>query len=65
VFEVTQRGETVWEWNNPFVTTVRGSQASVAIWRAHRYAPDHPALRGKTLEPDRFRALNTLHGLAD
>jgi hypothetical protein len=65
VFEVTRRGETVWEWHNPFVQTVRGAQASVAIWRAHRYGPDHPALKGRDLDPDRFRALNALHGLAD
>ncbi len=64
VFEVTARGEMVWEWHNPFVTTVRGAQASVAIWRAHRYAPDHPALRGRDLDAGRFRALNELHGLA-
>jgi hypothetical protein len=64
VFEVTKRGETVWEWNNPFVQTVRGSQASVAIWRAHRYAPDHPALQWRDLDPARYRQINSLYGLA-
>jgi hypothetical protein len=43
---------------------VRGSQTSFALWRAHRYAPDHPALNGRDLGPDRFAALNAMHGLA-
>ncbi|HXQ47316.1 MAG TPA: aryl-sulfate sulfotransferase [Caulobacteraceae bacterium] len=63
VFEVTRRGETVWEWHNPFAETVRGSQTSFALWRAHRYAPDHPALAGKDLDPARYRALNDQFGL--
>ncbi len=63
VFEVTRRGETVWEWHNPFAQTVRGSQTSFALWRAHRYAPDHPALKGRDLNPARFAALNAMHGL--
>jgi hypothetical protein len=63
LFEVTRRGETVWEWHNPFAQTVRGNQTSFAIWRAHRYAPDHPALKGRELDAGRFRALNALHGL--
>jgi hypothetical protein len=53
----------VWEWNNPFVQTIRGAQRSFLLWRAHRYSPDHPALAGRDLDPDRFRALNRLHGL--
>ena len=64
IFEVTRRGETVWEWHNPFAQTVRGNQTSFALWRAHRYAPDHPALSGQDLDPARHRALNELHGLA-
>jgi len=30
----------------------------VSVFRAHRYAPDHPALQGKDLDPDRYAALN-------
>ncbi|HWA60896.1 MAG TPA: aryl-sulfate sulfotransferase [Caulobacteraceae bacterium] len=63
VFEVTRRGETVWEWHNPFAQAVRGSQTSFALWRAHRYAPDHPALAGNDLDPARHAALNRMHGL--
>jgi hypothetical protein len=63
IFEVTRAGETVWEWHNPFPQTVRGNQRSFLLWRAHRYSPDHPALAGRDLTPDGFRALNRMHGL--
>jgi hypothetical protein len=63
VIEVTRRGETVWEWHNPFAQAVRGGQVSFALWRAHRYAPDHPALKDRVLDPARHRALNEQHGL--
>jgi hypothetical protein len=63
ILEVTRRGETVWEWHNPFAQTVRGSQTSFALWRAHRYAAEHPALLGKHLDPERYQALNAQFGL--
>jgi hypothetical protein len=34
------------------------------LWRAHRYSPDHPALRGRELDPARHAAINRMHGLA-
>lgn len=70
IFEVTARGEVVWEWITPFV--VRGSDqpavvgaasSSVAIFRAHRYPPDYPGLAGRELDPGRHVALNRMHGL--
>jgi hypothetical protein len=64
IFEVTREGETVWEWHNPFVHAVRGDQLCYFLWRAHRYAPDHPALRGRSLDPERYRELNEASGLA-
>ena len=64
LFEVTRRGETVWEWHNPFVETVRGTQLSFMLWRAHRYSADHAALTGRDLDPARFRALNAQFGLS-
>ncbi len=60
VFEVTRRCEVVWEWLNPFTVPVDDS-VQVLIFRAHRYAPDHPAFAGKELLP--MRSLNRLHGL--
>jgi hypothetical protein len=63
LFEVTRGHEVVWEWINPFVNTNRRGQATVSIYRAHRYRVDHPALAGRDLDPMRFANLNRLHGL--
>jgi len=57
LFEVTLDKEVVWEFVNPFY--FKGSQGSFLGWnnpifRAYRYSPDHPGLKGKTLNPDRF-----------
>ncbi|MEE8363140.1 MAG: aryl-sulfate sulfotransferase [Dehalococcoidia bacterium] len=62
LFEITPRGEVVWEWVNPIVNTVREAP-SVAIFRAHRYGPDFPALSGRALDPRAHFELNRLHGL--
>jgi len=61
LFEVTPRGEIVWEYLNPFAGSVRlkdGSppqhgldDAPYAVFRAARIPPDHPALRGRALAP--------------
>ena len=65
LFEVTPRGEVVWEYINPFF--VYGKRAggeemehSNATFRCHRYGPDHPALAGRDLDPARYAALNRL-----
>ena len=44
IFEVTREGETVWEFVNPAL----GYQE---VYRAYRYAPDYPGLRGLDLTP--------------
>ena len=44
IFEVTQEGETVWE----FVHSALGYDR---VYRAYRYAPNHPGLRGLDLTP--------------
>lgn len=63
LFEVTRAGEVVWEWINPFLNTDAKGEPAVSIYRAHRYAPDHPGLAGRTLDPAAFGNLNRLHGL--
>ncbi|HWO72031.1 MAG TPA: aryl-sulfate sulfotransferase [Dehalococcoidia bacterium] len=63
VFEVTRRGEVVWEWISPFVNRNPAGMAMSWLFRAHRYEPDHPALAGRDLDPARYRDLNRLHGL--
>ena len=62
LFETTKAEESVWEWVNPIVETVRDAP-STAIFRAHRYGPDHPAFADRSLEPRRYMELNRLHGL--
>ncbi|HLY77882.1 MAG TPA: PQQ-binding-like beta-propeller repeat protein, partial [Caulobacteraceae bacterium] len=63
LFEVTRGHEVVWEWINPFVNNNSRGEPTVSIYRAHRYAPDHPALAGRDLDPARHAALNRLNGL--
>jgi hypothetical protein len=63
LFEVTRRREVVWEWINPFVNNNSRGDATVSIYRAHRYSAEHPALAGRDLDPARFRNLNQLNGL--
>ena len=63
LFEVTRAHEVVWEWINPFLNNNARGEATVSIYRAHRYAADHPALADRDLNPARFANLNRLHGL--
>ena len=58
LFEVTAAGELVWEYINPIsreLGTVKIMPDVLpmtnALFRAARYAPDHPALKGKELTP--------------
>lgn len=64
IFEVTARGQIVWEFVNPFPGVQRG-QPSPQVFRAHRYLPDAPALAGHELDPKRYADLNRLYGLID
>ena len=60
-FEVTRRGEIVWEFINPFFAPDRrGENPSNAAFRIHRYAPDYPAFTGRDLDPARYGNLNRL-----
>lgn len=63
LFEVTQRHDVVWEWINPFMNNNKRGEPTVSIYRAHRYAPDHPALASKDLDPARHANINRLHNL--
>ncbi len=64
IFEVTPRGETVWEWVNPFVNRQQGRLVTL-IYRTHRYLPDFPGLAGRRLDPADHAELNRLHGLGE
>jgi len=57
IFEVTPKGELVWEYINPVTTagTVKviddAYPMNNAVFRAYRYGPGHPALKGRDLTP--------------
>jgi hypothetical protein len=60
-FEVTPKGEIVWEYRTPYSGAVRMADGSPphpveedekhAVFRAAKIPPDHPALAGRTLRP--------------
>jgi hypothetical protein len=62
LFEITRRGETVWEWVSPFTTSTAGRRRAW-VFRAYRYAPDHPGLQGESLDPAMYADMNRLYGL--
>ena len=56
VFEVTQAGQVVWDFENPhggdFMAPQNAGQAPAnALFRATRIAADHPGLAGRDLTP--------------
>jgi len=61
IFEVTHDGELVWEFINPFVGSIVGMNTTM-MWRAHRYPPDYPGLKGKDLNPDNLYWENYFYG---
>ncbi len=57
LFEVTPKGQVVWEYVSPFFRNEPDGYAN-RVFRTHRYGPDHPALRDKDLDPSRYGNLN-------
>jgi hypothetical protein len=58
IFEVTPEKEVVWEYINPLIGKTAtnwledGSrEKNNGMFRAHRYGPDYPGLKGKDLKP--------------
>ena len=53
IFELTPMREVVWEYVNPFLyPSPQTGTDSGTVFKAHRYGLDHPALKGKKLEPE-------------
>jgi hypothetical protein len=52
-FEVTARGDSVWEYHNPFSGDAPNPAGDPAhsVFRATHVPPDHPALAGRVLTP--------------
>ena len=64
IFEITRRGETVWEWVSPFAISAQG-RVRAWVFRAYRYAPDFPGLQDRSLDPDACADINRVYGLQD
>ncbi|MBA7496643.1 hypothetical protein ES702_07252 [subsurface metagenome] len=63
IFEVTKKGELVWEYISPFVAPfIIGGGLSSMIWRAQRYSRDYSGLKGKDLDPARYPWENLTFG---
>lgn len=64
-FEVTRDKKVVWEYINPiFIPNPRLGGRMNMVFRAHRYGPNHPALKGRDLDPKRYANMNRLYGAA-
>lgn len=59
LFEVTEAGETVWEYVSPFSYTSRFGKTPV-VFRAYRYALDDARLEGRALDPASHAQLNEM-----
>jgi hypothetical protein len=64
LFEVTRKGEVVWEWITPFVEGSPDGKLTTWIYRAYRYGLDHPAVAGRDLDPNHYKQLNGSLGLS-
>ncbi len=62
VFEITPRGETVWEWVSPFTVSTQGRMRAW-VFRAYRYPMDFQGLQGRSLDPAEYAEMNRLYGL--
>jgi hypothetical protein len=61
-FEVTRNKQVVWEYINPFfISNPRLGGRINMVFRAHRYGVNHPALKGRELDPKRHANLNRLY----
>lgn len=70
IFEITPKGELVWEYVVPFYGRheISGWRKmdfgfSNATFRAHRYGPDYLGLQGKKLDPEKLDLWNRLYGV--
>ena len=68
--EVTPGHQIVWEYINPLMADsgrLAGGSISGranAVFRAHRFAADDPALEGRDLDPTRYANLNRILGVS-
>ena len=62
IFEVTEKGDVVWEYVNPFQTPdLRTGAPTNMVFRAHKYGSHDPAILGRDLNPEKYANLNKLY----
>ena len=61
---VTPESEVVWEWITPIIGSRPGGRELQWVYRANRYAADHPAFVGKDLDPNNYAELNAKYELS-
>ena len=62
LFEVTRKGEVIWEWITPFMNGNPKGDLITWIYRAYRYSLDHPAVANWDLDPDAYKSLKQRPG---
>ena len=60
IFEITDKGEIVWEYINPFYGKI---DVGIVNWvyKAYRYGPDYLGLKGKKFHPDELDSWNKIY----
>jgi len=62
LFEITPDGEIVWEYISPFYGQFLVYGQCSIIYRAYRYGSDYGGLKGKNLDPGKFKWINGVYG---
>jgi len=62
IFEITTKGEIVWEYICPFFNPLPNWGNVNWVFRAYRYGPDDPCLKGRKLDPKKHDEWNRLYG---
>lgn len=60
IFEITSKGEIVWEYINPFFGKM---EQGIVNWvfKAYRYGPDYPGLKDKKICPEKLDSWNKIY----
>jgi len=61
-FEINPKGELVWEYINPFYGKGPGNFGNTnSVYRCFRFGPDHPSIKGKKFNLNKFYLWNNLY----
>jgi len=62
IFEITPEGEIVWQYICPFFNPLPSWGNVNWVFKAYRYGPDDPRLKGRKLDPKKHEEWNRLYG---